>query len=108
MIRRPPRSTLFPYTTLLRSRAEVDDRRRAQSGMGAHGDGVARVDLRELVDHHDVGEVVHAGPTQLLRPRNAEQAEVSHLSHVVPGELARQVVAAGRRAPPPPPRRPPP
>src|SRR3712207_9360303 len=26
MIRRPPRSTLFPYTTLFRSRAPVDDR----------------------------------------------------------------------------------
>src|SRR3712207_7799402 len=25
MIRRPPRSTLFPYTTLFRSRAERDD-----------------------------------------------------------------------------------
>src|SRR5256885_10699750 len=25
MIRRPPRSTLFPYTTLFRSRAEVPD-----------------------------------------------------------------------------------
>src|SRR3712207_7176445 len=25
MIRRPPRSTLFPYTTLFRSRAELDD-----------------------------------------------------------------------------------
>src|SRR5438874_6331343 len=25
MIRRPPRSTLFPYTTLFRSGAEVDD-----------------------------------------------------------------------------------
>src|SRR5947209_11300560 len=24
MIRRPPRSTLFPYTTLFRSRAEID------------------------------------------------------------------------------------
>src|SRR3712207_7296616 len=27
MIRRPPRSTLFPYTTLFRSRAEVEDPR---------------------------------------------------------------------------------
>src|SRR5256885_2936079 len=25
MIRRPPRSTLFPYTTLFRSRVEMDD-----------------------------------------------------------------------------------
>src|SRR5438874_5143835 len=47
MIRRPPRSTLFPYTTLFRS----------------------------LVDHHDVREVVHAGPTQLLGPRNARSEE---------------------------------
>src|SRR2546425_8395301 len=29
MIRRPPRSTLFPYTTLFRSRADVRDRPRA-------------------------------------------------------------------------------
>src|SRR2546425_3866527 len=28
MIRRPPRSTLFPYTTLFRSRYELDVRRR--------------------------------------------------------------------------------
>src|SRR3712207_9001639 len=31
MIRRPPRSTLFPYTTLFRS-AEVDDDERARAG----------------------------------------------------------------------------
>src|SRR5690349_21958928 len=28
MIRRPPRSTLFPYTTLFRSLDEIDERRR--------------------------------------------------------------------------------
>src|SRR2546430_12369751 len=27
MIRRPPRSTLFPYTTLFRSKADVSDRK---------------------------------------------------------------------------------
>src|SRR5690349_22992562 len=32
MIRRPPRSTLFPYTTLFRSRA--GDERRARDGRG--------------------------------------------------------------------------
>src|SRR3712207_7193280 len=33
MIRRPPRSTLFPYTTLFRSRSpEVDGRRRLHNG----------------------------------------------------------------------------
>src|SRR2546426_6498283 len=30
MIRRPPRSTLFPYTTLFRSPAELEDRPRAR------------------------------------------------------------------------------
>src|SRR3712207_8420441 len=32
MIRRPPRSTLFPYTTLFRSRAAQQARRRAARG----------------------------------------------------------------------------
>src|SRR2546427_2990154 len=46
MIRRPPRSTLFPYTTLFRSRA-ADPRdqpasRRARAGGGAAGPAVAQ------------------------------------------------------------------
>src|SRR2546430_11232680 len=36
MIRRPPRSTLFPYTTLFRSRAPAAARRAARLGGGAH------------------------------------------------------------------------
>src|SRR5260221_1451690 len=43
MIRRPPRSTLFPYTTLFRSRCrvgEVDRRRGAEAGhCGQHEHG---------------------------------------------------------------------
>src|SRR5436309_13396902 len=38
MIRRPPRSTLFPYTTLFRPRRAVD-RARGCSGILAVGDG---------------------------------------------------------------------
>src|SRR3712207_8103885 len=33
MIRRPPRSTLFPYTTLFRSGDGVGDRREADTGL---------------------------------------------------------------------------
>src|SRR3712207_7304114 len=39
MIRRPPRSTLFPYTTLFRSRADLDHavaRRPAEAGLHEH------------------------------------------------------------------------
>src|SRR2546430_10655256 len=41
MIRRPPRSTLFPYTTLFRSRLTPDD--------------VVQLEPAEL-GHHDVGD----------------------------------------------------
>src|SRR5258705_6074418 len=37
MIRRPPRSTLFPYTTLFRSLALLDRQRRVQRQLG-HAD----------------------------------------------------------------------
>src|SRR2546422_7027997 len=37
MIRRPPRSTLFPYTTLFRSRADLDVVRSHRAGGGLEG-----------------------------------------------------------------------
>src|SRR3712207_7202564 len=37
MIRRPPRSTLFPYTTLFRSREQVHAGARAQAGAAGAG-----------------------------------------------------------------------
>src|SRR2546427_2148788 len=42
MIRRPPRSTLFPYTTLFRSRGHVDRQRRGNGPHGAGRDRTAR------------------------------------------------------------------
>src|SRR3712207_6912509 len=51
MIRRPPRSTLFPYTTLFRSVAD------ARAETVVHGPVPLRVALREVVVH---GHEVHA------------------------------------------------
>src|SRR5688572_30942423 len=34
MLRRPPRPTLFPYTTLFRSHRDEDDQRRRGAGLG--------------------------------------------------------------------------
>src|SRR5258705_9128936 len=49
MIRRPPRSTLFPYTTLFRSQAQILKGREAAANMKHaivnRGKGVVRVDL---------------------------------------------------------------
>src|SRR3712207_8210323 len=42
MIRRPPRSTLFPYTTLFRSSPERSPRKTVKVGtLGPQGDGVS-------------------------------------------------------------------
>src|SRR5947209_13992850 len=50
MIRRPPRSTLFPYTTLFRSPAQLTAARRRQPGAGPWADapeiGRAHVELQ--------------------------------------------------------------
>src|SRR5689334_23682198 len=52
MIRRPPRSTLFPYTTLFRSRPETDRRRLHQ----ADQDGDRAADLLRGGDGHREGD----------------------------------------------------
>src|SRR3712207_8643739 len=48
MIRRPPRSTLFPYTTLFRSRQRLD----AVLGEDAVRRGPAEMRLEDLTDVH--------------------------------------------------------
>src|SRR2546427_10608929 len=43
MIRRPPRSTLFPYTTLFRSERRAEARRGMTGGGGGGGGGTRQV-----------------------------------------------------------------
>src|SRR3712207_7215435 len=54
MIRRPPRSTLFPYTTLFRSRAQHDARLHADVGvreaLGRLGPALRRARRRAVPD----------------------------------------------------------
>src|SRR5256886_17352534 len=56
MIRRPPRSTLFPYTTLFRSAHQLRDRlgevadRAGGVAIGAHPEGVGVLDLEKIGD----------------------------------------------------------
>src|SRR2546429_7270016 len=51
MIRRPPRSTLFPYTTLFRSHAEAgeDDQRHRERGRVLRAKALRRIDDRVRV-----------------------------------------------------------
>src|SRR5947207_8503689 len=66
MIRRPPRSTLFPYTTLFRS--DQDGRARPLDGGGPHG-RFAQVEL------------VHTEGHALLGPQRSEEHTSELQSH---------------------------
>src|SRR2546428_3309963 len=64
MIRRPPRSTLFPYTTLFRSEVE-DARQLAQLVAPAHADARPQVAGRELTGRfHDLAQGPREGGGQ--------------------------------------------
>src|SRR2546426_11751047 len=69
MIRRPPRSTLFPYTTLFRSRA-CDEVEEAEPVRAFHLDH--RGAVRELVVEGDLGR---AAWTRRLAPEGAAPGE---------------------------------
>src|SRR5256885_9740040 len=70
MIRRPPRSTLFPYTTLFRSLEALQQPRR-QPRVAAHRRPFRAVEAAALAQdrrvHRDLAEIVQpARPTQAV------------------------------------------
>src|SRR3712207_8576002 len=69
MIRRPPRSTLFPYTTLFRSR------RRALQEPGVLGDVVGELD--------GVEELVRRGDLQIDRKSTRLNSSHANISYAV-------------------------
>src|SRR5689334_23536599 len=86
MIRRPPRSTLFPYTTLFRSRGDLDPRpadpelgphRQPRSNPGAHGRSLEHALARDAVDHACRAAAHRA---LLLRDRKSTRLNSSHSS----------------------------
>src|SRR2546422_5036522 len=75
MIRRPPRSTLFPYTTLFRSGALINGRDPRVTVVAFHGIlprvAVGAVNLNGLVGHlvdHLAGEKLGHGSLPRVRP----------------------------------------
>src|SRR2546422_4398852 len=74
MIRRPPRSTLFPYTTLFRSHSELL----------AHPSRIANrfplaVDLHDAIATHALGQVLVGRPdADFLQDRKSTRLNSSH------------------------------
>src|SRR2546422_7376748 len=73
MIRRPPRSTLFPYTTLFRSRFEA---RREQNGVPAVAiRELLKAALRHRPDRIVLGEIRGGEAFDLLQLLNTGRSE---------------------------------
>src|SRR3989454_6120427 len=97
MIRRPPRSTLFPYTTLFRSallehvgaHGDLERERRVLLDE-QHGDA-ARVDPLDHVEH---SEDYRRGETE----RGLIEQEQARLRHERPSDREHLLLAAGERA----------
>src|SRR3989442_6573116 len=80
MIRRPPRSTLFPYTTLFRSRARVSlSRCRSSASLGTRG-----AFARGGIDHGLADLVVQQRIELVAKPRELLDRKSTRLnsSHV--------------------------
>src|SRR2546430_17160151 len=92
MIRRPPRSTLFPYTTLFRSHAEADRLFLEDIGGGFLQDQLpdAVIDRQDFID---AGSALVSGKAARLAPLPAiggdrssphEDARHHRVGHLVP------------------------
>src|SRR2546425_6369398 len=116
MIRRPPRSTLFPYTTLFRSGRDAVDRRRARGEalhetpprderarragrqanlLAAAGDGLDRLEAQRAaveIDHPLVSSLTRArssrSSTVVRRPHATTPPPCTPTSPTAPGGMA--------------------
>src|SRR2546422_2094968 len=98
MIRRPPRSTLFPYTTLFRSR----DRRVPQAGRGAGRPRPAAFPRGRGVDRGCRPDLALLLPEHLRRPRARSRLSPARAPSLegagARGPAREGGLAAGRRA----------
>src|SRR3712207_8983369 len=78
MIRRPPRSTLFPYTTLFRSRRDLLTHRLGYpAGVEQAPDGDDQADQRRAAQAREVGDQQEQGDRKSTR-LNSSHANISY------------------------------
>src|SRR2546430_986703 len=86
MIRRPPRSTLFPYTTLFRSTDVKQDFNRGPGGNGGPIVTFNFTDKGRSAWHKVTRQIAQRGQTQQT-PGQPAQASFQHFAAVLDGEL---------------------
>src|SRR5258707_3917816 len=95
MIRRPPRSTLFPYTTLFRSAVAA----RARDGDNAIPMPVAVIESAEQLWQVAPQYIPFPEPPPAARPLQRKEAIARHLPHFVHRLEERPAQRNGHRAP---------
>src|SRR2546430_10511725 len=90
MIRRPPRSTLFPYTTLFRSRPTDRDPRRHEGSRGpcehrnaVKGERLRAETCRSGRIEHVISHVVAVGPDADRSEEHTSESSHSQISYAV-------------------------
>src|SRR3712207_7908432 len=85
MIRRPPRSTLFPYTTLFRSLLDERLGERPRAGAGPDGRGLVRLDQTSLLDDvsNELGKAVDAERRAKRRRSEEHTSELQTRQYIV-------------------------
>src|SRR2546429_9268753 len=74
MIRRPPRSTLFPYTTLFRSFATANEGSAGGEDSGFHAVRATRAEFHDRASGGSVGDAGCFAGDKRLKMKNAEEA----------------------------------
>src|SRR5690242_21536368 len=80
MIRRPPRSTLFPYTTLFRSAQATADIFNAELGVNLNANGQRAESNSFSVDGATTNGNPRGGVTNLTPDRKSTRLNSSHMS----------------------------
>src|SRR2546423_5823339 len=87
MIRRPPRSTLFPYTTLFRSAVPAQLAVAHEPGaalvLGAEQHDLAVVGLHDIGEERAVEGELHLVAAQVLRRSEEHTSELQSLAYLV-------------------------
>src|SRR5438309_7717291 len=81
MLRRPPRSTLFPYTTLFRSQPGEEKRSCTQRDAGERGEAHGGAELRSEEHTSELQSQFHLVCRLLLEKK---KADLRHALHHVP------------------------